>query len=79
MTYKLNRDISKISAPVTLIIDNNEIEYGNGSIAVDTAVFDKWYLIDEISVRDGRVLIHLKENTQINDTNWCGEEQVSFF
>lgn len=79
MMYKLNPEVSKISAPVTLVVDGKEMNYENGSIAANTAVFDKWYLIDEISVRDGRVLIHLKENTQLNDTNWCGEEQVSFF
>ena len=79
MTYKLNPEIGKISAPVTLIIDGRELEYDNGSVAVDTAVFDKWYLIDEVNVKNGRILIYLKENTQINNTNWCGEEQVSFF
>ena len=78
MTYKLNSEISKISAPVTLIIDGNEIEYDNGSLASD-ANFEKWYLIDEVTVKNDRILIYLKENTQINTTNWCGEEQVSFF
>ena len=41
--------------------------------------FNKSYLIDEMYARNDEIVIKLKVNNQINTTNWCGEEQVSFF
>jgi len=40
--------------------------------------FDKNYIIDSISARDGSVVVTLKENERKFNINWVGEEEVSF-
>ena len=78
MTYSLPESIKYISCPVILIIDNQELRSDNGTLAIEQK-FDKYYLIDEMFVRGSEIAIRLKVNDHINSTNWCGEEQVSFF
>lgn len=78
MKYKLDQSVSKINAPIILVINDTESTYKSGR-ALAEADFDKNYLIDSIGVRDGSIVITLKENDMINDTNWCGEEQTSSF
>ena len=78
MTYKLDQIVRKISVPVILRTDDGEEIFENG-ITLSDVGFDKYYLIESISVRDDKVVIAVKENTAVNDTTWCGEEQVSFF
>lgn len=78
MKYKLDQSISKIVAPIILVVGDEETVYESGKALAD-ADFDKKYLIDFINVRNGNIVITLKENDMINDTNWCGEEQTSFF
>lgn len=78
MTYKLDPSVSKITSPILLIYDGYEKVFENGKQLAD-ADFDKYYLIDNISIKDDMIAVKLKENDRINDTNWCGEEQVSFF
>ena len=79
MTYKLRSDINKISSPVTILFDGMEFEYKDGRTAVDELVLEKNALVDNVYCRDNRIVIVLKENDMINNTNWCGEEQISFF
>ena len=79
MTYKLQEFIGKISSPVFVIIDEEErFCYENGNKAYQ-AEYDKYYLVSEIRAQADKVYITLVENKQINDTNWCGEQEVSFF
>ena len=79
MTYKLESIIKKISSPVVLVIDGEErYSFANGKDAC-TQEYDKYLLISDIRSDGSTVYITLVENERINDTNWCGEEQVSFF
>lgn len=78
MTYSLPESIKYISCPVILIIDNQELRFDNGTLALERK-FDKYYLIDEMFARGSEIAVCLKVNDHINSTNWCGEEQVSFF
>lgn len=77
-TYKLDRIIRKISAPVILNFpDKSRLLYQNGEKAANSD-FEKKYLIDEIFTDNGRVEIRLKEAEEVN-INWIGEEAVAFF
>ncbi len=78
MTYSLTVAIQYITCPVVLVTDTQEIRFDNGREAVERK-FDKYYLIDEVFARKDEIVVHLKANDKINATNWCGEEQVSFF
>lgn len=78
MTYKLNQIVEKINAPIILKTDSNEQLFEDGT-ALANAEFDKYYVIESISVNDDRIVVVVKENKLLNDTTWCGEEQVSFF
>ena len=78
MTYLLPGSIQYISCPVVLVIENQELRFENGILAIEYK-FNKSYLIDEMYARNDEIVIKLKVNNQINTTNWCGEEQVSFF
>lgn len=73
MRYKLDQSVSKIVSPIILVIGDTETAYESGK-ALAESDFDKRYLIDSIGVRDESIVITLKENDTINDTNWCGEE-----
>ena len=78
MTYFLPGSIQYISCPVVLLIDGQEFRFDNGISAIEYQ-FDKSYLIDRMYAQNDEIVVLLKENEQINDINWCGEEQVSFF
>lgn len=77
MTYKLNFELKKIKSNIHITAPM-ELEFENGEELCDYD-FDKHYLIESISAKDSIIEIVLIENTQINTTNWVGEEQVSFF
>ena len=78
MTYSLFGDLEHISCPVILVAGGQQFRHQNGISAVQQK-FDKMYLVDKMFARNGEIIVCLKENKQINATNWCGEEQVSFF
>lgn len=77
MTYKLNPELRLIKAPVILVIDGKEQDYENGEKLM-LLTFEKNYLVEAITAKDEHVVIMLKENDQVNTTNWAGEEVVSF-
>lgn len=78
MTYKIDQCVAKITSHILLICNGTEKVFENGKQLAD-ADFDKYYLIDSISIKDDMIAVTLKENDRINNTNWCGEEQVTFF
>lgn len=41
--------------------------------------FDRRYVISSVESNGGTIIITLDENDCINDTNWVGEKQASFF
>lgn len=79
MTYKLNPEVRKIGSPVTLIFpDGTEKIFKSGS-EVESAVFDKHYIITEITAEDSKIKLKLMEQQNRPTINWIGEEAVSFF
>ena len=78
MTYKLNPDVKKITSPVVLVVDGVQQEYPNG-MALSEVSFEKQYLVSSLSAQDGKVVISIKENMQINDTSWANGKPFSFF
>ena len=77
MTYKLNPQLRLIKAPVILVVEGMERQYNSGE-ELTRLEFQKYYLIDSISARDGEVVVTLKENERKFNINWVGEEEVSF-
>lgn len=77
MTYKLSPQLKLIKAPVILVVEGEEKQYSTGE-ELTRLEFQKYYLIDLISARDGSVVITLKENDRTFIINWVGEEEVSF-
>ena len=78
MKYSLPMEIKSISCSVVFVMEGKELRYDNGLSAVEH-YFDRWYIVDKMYARNDEIVVVLKENEQINDTNWCGEEQISFF
>lgn len=79
MKYKvLIAQLDKITTPVTACFDGQRKEFANG-LALAAFEFDKNYLVERISVENGRIHIDLIENQKMNTTNWVGEEEVGFF
>ena len=74
MTYKLGPFIEKITAPVICVFGDKEAEYADGKELSEQA-FDKYWLVDSVSVRDGRIVLLMKENDQINTS----DSDASFF
>lgn len=77
MTYKLSPQLKLIKAPVILVVEGEEKQYSNGE-ELTRLTFEKNYIIDSISARDGEVVVTLKENERKFNINWVGEEEVSF-
>lgn len=88
MTYKLyDPSLEKISGQVICVLDGVETEYQ--SVQELTArVFDKKYLVSEISSRGGKTVVVLKENDIVpNDltADWAQKHmaetgrEISFF
>lgn len=77
MTYKLSPQLSLIKAPVILLVEGEERQYSSGE-ELTRLTFDKNYIIDSISARDGSVVVTLKENDRTFNINWVGEEEVRF-
>ena len=78
MKYRIDQIVAKIAVPVLVLFDGKEQRFENGTQAA-AAEFDKNYLIDAIYTKDSMIVVALKENHMINDINWCGENEVSFF
>ena len=77
MIYKLNPQIKLITPPVILEVDVEEKSYGSGE-ELTRLEFEKNYIVESISARDGGVVVALKENEQIHNITCAGEDAVSF-
>lgn len=75
MTYRLELFIEKIASPVICVFDDKEVEYIDGA-ALARETFDKYWLVDSISVRGDKIVLVMRENTKINNIEWIGEETV---
>lgn len=77
MKYKINYIVGKILSPVILSTGTCEFEFENGEQAANYE-FKNNYIIDSMFVRNNKIVVNVKE-AEINNINWVGEEQVSFF
>ena len=71
MTYKLEYFIEKIESPVIAAFPDGEKEFSSGKELADSA-FEKYYLVDTISVKDNKICINFYENKKVNIINWIG-------
>ena len=80
MVYKLERFVERITSPVVVAFGDNEVEYADGR-TLSEQNFEKYWLVDSISVRNSKIVLVMKENKNINNVEWIGEEAVdkSFF
>ena len=78
MTYKIEQFVKKIKCPVLVKLEDSELRFENGEQLAEYD-FNKSYIISSITAVDSMIVLSLVENNRINDTNWCGEEQVGFF
>lgn len=60
LIYKTEKIVEKIQAPVICMIDGVETEYENGA-AMYAHDFDKNYQVERLSIRDGKIVVDLKE------------------
>ena len=74
MTYRLESFIKRITSPVICIFGEQEVSYADGK-ALYEQPFDKFWTVDTISVRDGKVILQMTENDQINTS----DSEYSFF
>ena len=78
MTYRVEQWVRKIISPITVKYQDNVMHLNNGSDLADYS-FDRRYVISSVEADGETVIITLAENDCINDTNWVGEKQASFF
>ncbi|SDB26760.1 hypothetical protein SAMN02910317_01328 [Ruminococcaceae bacterium FB2012] len=78
MTYKIDQFVRKISSPITVLVGDKILEFENGETLAGY-VFDRKYSVAVLRAEGSAVVITLDENEQVNDTNWIGEEQQTFF
>ena len=77
MIYKLNPQLKLITSPVILEAEREEKSYGSGE-ELTRLEFEKNYIVESISARDGGVVVALKEIEQIHNITWVGEDAVNF-
>ena len=77
-TYKLNPSVRKIKCPVNLCMPDGSIRhYESGEEAADD-VFEANYRIMALKAINNEIELTLKPAKVLN-TDWIGEENVSFF
>lgn len=76
MTYKLNPQLKLIKNPVILVIGGAEQSYVSGE-ELTSLVFEKNYIIDSITAREGKVVVALKENNHQFNINWGGRKLLA--
>ena len=80
MTYRLESIVKKIKSPVIAIFGETEKEYPDGA-ALSEESFDRYWLVESISVLNEKIVLKFRENDRVNTVEWIGEEAVesSFF
>ena len=62
MTYRIEPWVGTISSPIIAVLpDGENRRYENGELAAK-AVFDKHYVVKELSATNGAVILHLVES-----------------
>lgn len=75
MVYKLESFVESIASPVVVVLGDKEVEYVDGR-TLSEQNFDKYWLVDSISVMDGKIVLVMKEHKNIYNVEWIGEEAV---
>ena len=82
MTYRLNPEVRKITSPIILSFsDGREDERFQDGASLADAVFCRNYLVESLSVRNGYVVLTVRENNQAIAMDRADGEAVerSFF
>ncbi len=77
LKYRTEQWVAKIRARILVTFDDDKEQIYESGIELANAEFDKYYLIDKISVKDDMITIKMKENDKLFDLNWIGKEAVS--
>lgn len=76
--YKLNSELSKIISLIIVQTPDKTLRFKNGKELCSYTFYES-YTVESISACESQIKIVLKNNNQSLNTNWIGEEQVSFF
>ncbi len=76
MKYVTEQFVRKINAPIICMFDGEELTFENGE-ALASYEFDKRYIVDSVSIDNGKAVVKLSE-LPVPNINWVGEEAVSF-
>ena len=64
---------------MTLIFSDGTKEHFKSGTEVENAIFDKHYVIAEITAENNEIKLKLMEQQNKPTINWVGEEAISFF
>lgn len=74
MIYRIDQFVTKIKAPIVCKVDGEELLFENGE-KLATHVFEKYYLIDSVEIKDGKAILTLSERVSPS-INSIGDEIV---
>ena len=69
-------DMKLISSSVIVNLNGDETEYKNGQLAVDAFKPDNKLEVKSLSVRDGKIVIEIREWETSAPFNFIGEEAI---
>lgn len=75
LKYNTEQFVAQINAPIVCKFNGEELPFENGKELADYQ-FDKRYIIDGITVEDGKVVYALVE-LPVSNINSIGDEQVA--
>lgn len=78
MTYKIDPEVAKITCPIITMIDEKETRYESEK-SLTEQMFNKPYLIKEITASNNTIVLVLIENCIVNSTEWSKDQEISFF
>lgn len=84
MTYKLNPLVKLFCAPVILHFGDGNApdQYFENGTQLAEEIFDRNYLLEAVSAQNNQIVVTIKENKMINNTEWENESSatnLSFF
>ncbi|MBQ9461314.1 MAG: hypothetical protein IJU51_05270 [Clostridia bacterium] len=78
MTYKIEQWVRKITSPIVVEYNRQALYFDNGKELAEHE-FDHSVIVGNVMAYDKSIYIMVLDNDRVNDTTWCGEEQVEFF
>ena len=78
MPYRIVHYVSVFDSPIDVNVEGKLLHFKDGKELAETE-FEKNYSITKISAESDHFMIELEENNRVNNINWIGEEEVSFY